>query len=92
MLTANQTNIQTAIRVEHSHMGIQVFLGEGDSQLMGTIETYPAWGLDILPEGVQDTDDVFVALNAPYKLLEQAVAAVTANWLVEGSSMLPDYF
>jgi hypothetical protein len=86
MLTQNHAAISTAIRLEHSHMGIQAFL---ENKLMGTIETYPAWGLDILPAGVADTDEVFVTNNQPYRLLEQAVAAVTAEYLTHG---LPDYF
>ena len=82
---------QTAIRVQQSHLGYQVFLG--DEQLPGVIETYPAWGLDVLPEGTEPTDDVFVANNAPYAHLEQAVAAVTAGYLTQTMRVeLPDYF
>ena len=43
MLTQNHPSIAPAIRTETTHMGTQVFL---DSQLLGTIETYPVWGLD----------------------------------------------
>lgn len=82
---------QTAIRVKQPHMGYQVFLG--DEQLPGVIEVYRGWGLDILPEGVKDTDDVFVANNAPYARLESAVAAVTAAYLTQSiKEDLPDYF
>lgn len=90
MLTVNQNDVQSAIRVEPSHMGIQVFLGE--VQLMGTIEVYPGWGLDLLPEGVGNTDDVYVTDNAPYARLEQAVAAVVAMHLTQDLRVeLPDY-
>ncbi|WP_310413001.1 hypothetical protein [Chamaesiphon sp. OTE_8_metabat_110] len=89
MLNQNHDSISTAIRLERSHMGIQAFLSD---KLMGVIETFPAWGLDILPAGVGETDEVFVTNNQPYRLLEQAVAAVTAEYLVHGRIELPDYF
>ncbi|AFY95485.1 hypothetical protein [Chamaesiphon minutus] len=88
MLTQNHAAISTAIRLEHSHMGIQAFLSD---QLMGTIEIFPSWGLDILPAGVGETDEVFVTNNQPYRLLEQAVAAVTAEYLAHGRIEIPDY-
>jgi hypothetical protein len=95
MLTATQPNLKTAIHLKSSHMGFEVFLGEDETQLMGIVEPYPAWGVECLsslPEDVELSDEVYVALGQVYKRLEQAVAAVTANWLVEGRIELPDYF
>ena len=94
MLTQNHPAISSAVRTEHSHMGIQVFL---DSQLLGTIETYPVWGLDscydfALAQGLAPSDECYVADNLPYRYLESAVGAITGAYLTQSRSELPDYF
>jgi hypothetical protein len=96
MLTANQSNIQTAIRLEHSHMGIRVFLGETDEQLMGCIDVCPAWGvtdLSQLPKDVSLSDEVYCTDQGIYKRLVEAVVNVTAGYLTQTMRVdLPDYF
>jgi hypothetical protein len=89
MLTVNCADITKAVTLEHSHLGVRVFLGE---DLMGTIEELSGWMLEKCPEWCLLTDDVYVALNTPYNRLEQAVAAVTADYLVKSSHTLSDYF
>ena len=94
MLTQNAPVIAPAIRTEHSHMGTQVFLG---SQLLGTIETYPCWGLDAnydaaIAQGLTAKDECFVANNFPYRYLEAAIGAITGAYLTQvATDALPDY-
>jgi hypothetical protein len=98
MLTQKHSDISNAIRLERSHMGIRVFLGEDDSQLMGVIETdFPVWGLDnyklALDLGLEMKDECYVANHQPYIKLAAAVGAVTAAYLTAPDRLqLPDYF
>ena len=92
MLTQNHPVITPAVRTEHSHMGTQVFLG---TTLLGTIETYPVWGLDAgydtaLAQGLTARDECYVANNFPY--LASAIGAITGAYLTQASTdTLPDY-
>jgi hypothetical protein len=79
MLSANQANISTAIRLDRSPAGIQVSLGD---QIIGTVAEYPVCNLDIAVAGLTDKDTCFVVNNTPYKFLESAVGAVTAAYLI----------
>ena len=94
MLTQNHPSIAPAIRTETTHMGTQVFL---DSQLLGTIEIYPVWGLDTsydaaLAQGLTAKDECYVANNFPYRYLESAVGAIAGAYLTQASTdTLPDY-
>ena len=93
MLTQNHPLIIPAVTLEESHMGIQVFL---DSQLLGTIEVYPVWGLDAgydaaLAQGLIASDECYVANNFPYRYLESAVGAITGASLTQARIELPDY-
>jgi hypothetical protein len=94
MLTAKHPAISSAIRIETTHMGTQVFLG---STLLGTIETYPVWGLDsgyesALAQGLTAKDECFVANNFPYRYLESAIGAITGAYLTQAATdKLPDY-
>jgi hypothetical protein len=94
MLTQNHPFISPAIRTETTHMGTQVFLG---SQLLGTVETYPVWGLDsgyqsALAQGLTAKDECFVANNFPYRYLESAIGAITGAHLTQAATdALPDY-
>ena len=92
MLTQNHPSILPAVTLEHSHMGTQVFLG---STLLGTIETYPVWGLDTgydaaLAQGLTASDQCYIANNFPY--LESAVGAITGAYLTQpATDTLPNY-
>jgi hypothetical protein len=94
MLTANHPSISPAIRTETTHMGTQVFLG---SQLLGTVETYPVWGLDsgyqsALAQGLAPSDECYVANDFPYRYLESAIGAITGAYLTQpATDTLPDY-
>ena len=94
MLTQNHPSILPAVTLEHSHLGTQVFLG---STLLGTIETYPVWGLDAgydaaLAQGLTASDQCYVAGNFPYRYLESAVGAITGAYLTQAATdTLPDY-
>jgi hypothetical protein len=94
MLTANHPSISPAIRTETTHMGTQVFLG---SQLLGTVETYPVWGLDsgyqsALAQGLSAKDECYVANNFPYRYLESAIGAITGAYLTQSASdAIPGY-
>ncbi len=89
MLTQNQPTIRT----ETTHMGTQVFL---DTQLLGTIDNYPVWGLDTgydaaLAQGLTPRDECYVANNFPYRYLESAVGAITGAYLKASTDTIPDY-
>lgn len=94
MLTANHPSIAPAIRTETTHMGTQVYLG---SQLLGTVESYPVWGLDAgydsaIAQGLTVSDECFVANNFPYRYLESAIGAITGAYLTQAATdALPDY-
>jgi hypothetical protein len=94
MLTQNHPSISSAIRTESTHMGTQVFLG---SALLGTIETYPVWGLDsgyesAIAQGLTASDECYVAHNFPYRYLESAIGAITGAYLTQpATDTLPDY-
>ena len=94
MLTQNQPALSSAIRIETTHLGTQVFL---DSQLLGTIEIYPVWGLDAgydaaCAQGMTARDECFVANNFPYRYLESAIGAIAGANLTQASTdTLPDY-
>jgi hypothetical protein len=94
MLTQNHPSIAPAIRTETTHMGTQVFL---DSQLLGTIEAYPVWGLDAgydsaIAQGLTAKDECYVANNFPYRYLESAIGAITGAYLTQvATDALPDY-
>ena len=94
MLTQNHPSIAPAIRTETTHMGTQVFL---DSQLLGTIEIYPVWGLDTgydaaLAQGLTTRDECYVANNFPYRYLQSAIGAIAGAYLTQTSTdALPDY-
>ena len=65
-------------------------------QLLGTIETYPVWGLDsgydfALAQGLAASDECYVADNLPYRYLEFAVGAITWAYLTKYQPELPDY-
>jgi hypothetical protein len=94
MLTQNHPSIAPAIRTETTHMGTQVFL---DSQLLGTIETYPVWGLDAgydaaLAQGLTAKDECYVANNFPYRYLQSAIGAITGAYLTQvATESIPEY-
>ena len=94
MLTQNQPALTSAIRIETTHMGTQVFLG---STLLGTIETYPVWGLDAgydaaCAQGLTAKDECYVANNFPYRYLESAIGAIKGAYLTQAATdALPDY-
>ena len=94
MLTQNQPALSSAICIETTHMGTQVFL---DSQLLGTIETYPVWGLDAgydaaIAQGLTAKDECYVANNFPYRYLQSAIGAITGAYLTQvATDALPDY-
>jgi hypothetical protein len=94
MLTANHPAISSAIRTETTHMGTQVFLG---STLLGTIESYPVWGLDsgydsAIAQGLTARDECYVANNFPYRYLESAIGAITGAYLTQpATGTFPDY-
>jgi hypothetical protein len=94
MLTQNQPSIAPAIRTETTHLGTQVFL---DSQLLGTIETYPVWGLDAgydaaIAQGLTARDECYVANNFPYRYLQSAIGTITGAYLTQASTeSIPDY-
>jgi hypothetical protein len=94
MLTQNHPSISSAIRTETTHMGTQVFLG---STLLGTIDTYPVWGLDsgydsAIAQGLTARDECYVANNFPYRYLESAIGAITGAYLTKASTnTTPDY-
>jgi hypothetical protein len=94
MLTANHPAISSAIRTETTHMGTQVFLGD---ILLGTIESYPVWGLDTgydfaIAQGLTARDECYVAHNFPYRYLESAIGAITGAYLTQpATDTLPDY-
>ena len=87
MLTQNHSVISSAVTLEHSHMGTQVFLG---STLLGTIEVYTVWGLDAgydsaLAQGLTASDQCYVAGNFPYRYLKSAVGAITGAYLTQAA-------
>jgi galactose-1-phosphate uridylyltransferase len=94
MLTQNHPSISSAIRTQHTHMGIQVFLG---SQLLGTVEVYPVWGLGsisdaAIAQGLTLRDDCYLANNFPYRYLESAIGAITGAHLKQAATdTIPDY-
>ena len=94
MLTQNALALSPAIRTETTHMGTQVFL---DSQLLGTIEICPVWGLDAgydaaCAQGLTARDECFVANNFPYRYLESAIGAIAGAYLTQTSTdTVPDY-
>lgn len=94
MLTQNASALSSAIRIETTHMGTQVFLG---STLLGTIETYPVWGLvagydAALAQGLTTKDECYVVGDFPYRYLESAVGAITGAYLTQvATDALPDY-
>jgi hypothetical protein len=94
MLTANYPAISPTVRTETTHMGTQVFLGD---ILLGTIESYPVWGLDsgyqsAIAQGLTARDECYVANSFPYRYLESAIGAITGAYLTQlATDALPDY-
>ena len=89
MLTHNHPAISSAIRTETTaQASTQVFLGD---ILLGTIETYPVWGLDTgydfaLAQGLAPADECYVVGNLPYRYLEAAIGAITGAYLTTSKS------
>jgi hypothetical protein len=94
MLTATHPAISSAIRTETTRMGTEVFLG---STLLGTIESYPVWGLDAgydaaLAQGLTARDECYVANNFPYRYLESAIGAITGAYLNQVAPNTPQEY
>jgi hypothetical protein len=95
IMTVNSKFAQLAISTEHSPLGVQVLMR---SELLGTIETYPVWGINdegyqaAKQLGLESRDHCYMVGNHPHKDLDKAVAEVVANWLVTPTISLPDYF
>jgi hypothetical protein len=96
MLTAQDTPIITpAVRLEHSHLGIQVFIADIS---IGSIEEYPVWGLTdnydaAIAQGCGKTDIVYLVTGFPYRFIQSAIGAVQGAYLGEPvkTETLPDY-
>ena len=76
MLTQNAPVIAPAIRTETTHMGTQVFLG---SILLGTIDTYPVWGLDAGYDSMLDDNDIGRLNDRIVMVLQSLVIFLAVN-------------